>query len=139
MEWTDERVARLEELWSEGYTARQIAESLGSVTRNAVIGKANRMGLSKPTKSSLTRQRKRQEGARVRPTKEEEVLIVTPDSGVSILTLTTATCRWPIGHPGEENFFFCGAGTKSGQPYCEAHSRLAYQTPTPKVAKKRSA
>ena len=138
MEWTDERVARLKELWSEGYSARQIAEQLGGVTRNAVIGKANRMGLSKPTKSSITRQRKRQEGDRPRPT-AEEVVIVTPDSGVSILTLTTATCRWPIGHPGEENFFFCGARTKTGQPYCEAHSRLAYQAPTPKVAKKRTA
>ncbi len=138
MEWTDERVARLKELWAQGYSARQIAEELGGVTRNAVIGKANRMGLSKPTKSSITRQRKREEGERVRPVAEEAV-IVTPDSGVSILTLTTATCRWPIGHPGEEDFFFCGARTKPGQPYCEAHSRLAYQTPTPKEAKKRSA
>ena len=57
MEWTEERVAMLKELWTQGYSARQIAERLGDATRNAVIGKANRMGLSKPTKSSITRQR----------------------------------------------------------------------------------
>ncbi len=139
MEWTEERVAELKELWAQGYSARQIAEKLGGITRNAVIGKANRMGLSKPTKSSLTRQRKRQEGTERRRPVEEDVMVLTPDSGVSILTLTTATCRWPIGHPGEENFFFCGARAKSGQPYCDAHSRLAYQTPAPREAKKRSA
>ena len=61
MEWTEERVARLTELWTAGYSARQIAEQLGGVTRNAVIGKANRLGLSKPTKSSITRRRKREE------------------------------------------------------------------------------
>lgn len=134
MEWTEERVARLTELWTAGYSARQIAEQLGGVTRNAVIGKANRLGLSKPTKSSITRRRKREEDK-----SPPEEIIVGPEGGVSILTLTTATCRWPIGHPGEDNFFFCGARTKPGQPYCEAHSRLAYQVPTPKEAKKRTA
>jgi len=135
MEWTEERVQRLTELWTAGYSARQIAEMLGDVTRNAVIGKANRLGLSKPTKSSITRRRKREEGDQ----HEREEVVVGPEGGVSILTLTTSTCRWPIGHPGEENFFFCGARTKPGQPYCERHSRLAYQAPAAKDAKRRSA
>ena len=136
MEWTDERVQRLSELWTAGYSARRIAEILGDVTRNAVIGKANRLGLSKPTKSSITRRRKLEEDSE--KVREEEV-VVGPEGGVSILTLTTSSCRWPIGHPGEENFFFCGARTKPGQPYCEGHSRLAYQAPAAKDAKKRSA
>ena len=134
MEWTEERVARLTELWTAGYSARNIAEQLGGVTRNAVIGKANRLGLSKPTKSSITRRRKRE--ARETPPPEE--IVVGPEGGVSILTLTTSTCRWPLGHPGEETFRFCGARTKTGQPYCEAHCRMAYQAPS-KEAKKRSA
>ena len=133
MEWTDERAGKLRELWAAGYSAWQIADRLGSITRNAVIGKANRMGLSKPTKSSMTRQRKR----------EEDVLVVeeafeVPEGGVSILTLTHATCRWPIGHPGEENFYFCGARSKPGQPYCAHHARLAYQVPTSKEARRRA-
>jgi len=118
MEWTEERVARLTELWTAGYSARSIAEQLGGVTRNAVIG----------------RRRKREAGER--PVREE--IVLGPEGGVSILTLTTSTCRWPIGHPGEENFRFCGARTRPGQPYCEAHSRMAYQAPS-KEAKKRSA
>lgn len=134
MEWTEERVARLTELWTAGYSARSIADQLGDMTRNAVIGKANRLGLSKPTKSSLTRRRRREEGGR--PVREE--IAVGPEGGVSILTLTTSTCRWPLGHPGEENFRFCGARTKPSQPYCEAHSRMAYQAPA-KDARKRSA
>jgi GcrA cell cycle regulator len=135
MEWTEERVARLTELWTAGYSARSIAEILGSITRNAVIGKANRLGLSKPTKSSMTRARRRDEGE---PAPREEPVAAGPEGGVSILTLTTATCRWPLGHPGEEDFRFCGARTRAGQPYCETHSRMAYQAPS-KDARKRSA
>ncbi len=133
MEWTEERVERLSELWAAGWSARQIADRLGGITRNAVIGKANRLGLSKPTKSSMTRQRKREEEV---PVVEE--VFEAPEGGVSILTLTHATCRWPIGHPGEENFYFCGARSKTGQPYCEHHARLAYQVPTPKEARRRA-
>ncbi len=133
MEWTEERVEILRELLAAGYSSRQIADRLGGTTRNAVIGKANRMGLSKPTKSSMTRQRRQ----------EEDVVVVeevfdAPEGGVSILTLTHSTCRWPIGHPGDENFYFCGARTKQGQPYCERHGRMAYQVPTPKEARRRA-
>ncbi len=133
MEWTGERVEKLRELWSAGYSARQIADRLGGITRNAVIGKANRLGLSKPTKSSMTRQRKREEEV---PVVEE--VIEAPEGGVSILTLTHSTCRWPIGHPGEENFYFCGGRSKAGQPYCERHARMAYQTPTLREQRRRA-
>ena len=93
VDWADNRVALLSDLWQSGYSARQIAERLGEgVTRNAVIGKANRLGLSKPSKSSVTRQQRQKERA-------ENVLHLQPpiDEGATIFSLTASTCRWPIG------------------------------------------
>ena len=136
MEWTEERVALLTEFWTSGLWARQIAERLGSVTRNAVIGKANRLGLSQPTKSSVTRRKKREEQEQKQAT---VVVDPPPGEGVSILTLTNMSCRWPIGHPGEEDFRFCGARTIAGQPYCAGHAKLAYQPATAKESKRRTA
>lgn len=131
MEWTEERVARLRELWEEGLSARQIAEGLGGITRNAVIGKANRMGLSKPTKSSMTRKQNRQE---VKP-----VLAPPVTGGATILQLSSNSCRWPLGDPGDENFRYCGAPASQSAPYCEYHARLAYQPASSRDSKKRSA
>ena len=136
VDWTDERVAELSKLWQEGYSARQIAESLGEgITRNAVIGKANRLGLSKPSKSSVTRQQRQKERA-------EKVLQLQPpiDEGATIFSLTASTCRWPIGDPGDLDFHFCGANSNVGQPYCDYHAAMAYQPPKAKNAnRKRSA
>jgi len=128
VDWTEERVESLTRMWRDGYTARQIAEELGDgVTRNAVIGKANRLGLSKPTKSSVTRrQRKIERDKKVLP------LQAPTGEGVSIYTLTASTCRWPIGDPGDNDFHFCGANCTVGQPYCDYHAALAYQAPQPK-------
>lgn len=134
MDWTDARVEQLRELWVAGFSAREIAERLGDgATRNAVIGKANRLGLSKPTKSSITRRQKTEARAQ-----EMHVATQMPPGGATVLTLTTSSCRWPVGHPGEPHFHFCGAKTTPGQPYCEQHARLAYQAPQPRENRRRA-
>jgi GcrA cell cycle regulator len=97
VEWTEEKVELLTELWKEGQSARLIAEQLGDgVTRNAVIGKANRLGLSKPSKSSETRKQRTQEKIKTK--------LQAPEGGATILSLTGTTCRWPIGDPGDVDF-----------------------------------
>jgi len=155
MTWTDERVELLKKLWSEGLSASQIANELGGVTRNAVIGKVHRLSLSgraKPAGSSVPRPRRvRQAG----PTRSSSMRMLTQGNvalkmraeavpeprripleeivvpialRASILTLTDTTCKWPIGEPGTEDFHFCGHNPRGGSPYCEYHSRVAYQT-----------
>jgi len=129
MDWTPERVDLLTQMWRSGQSAREIAERLGGAcTRNAVIGKANRLGLSQPTRSSLTRRANRVQREQVAP--RPPLPAALPASGATILTLTTSACRWPLGDPGTPSFGFCGARALPGQPYCEAHARLAYQPPS---------
>lgn len=133
VDWSVDRVELLSKLWIAGYSARQIAERLGEgITRNAVIGKANRLGLSKPSKSSVTRQQRQRERA-------EKVLRLQPptDEGATIFSLTASTCRWPIGDPGDLDFHFCGAKSNGGQPYCEYHAARAYQPPKARNAHRR--
>ena len=104
MEWSEERVQQLKDMWSKGMTARQIAESLGEgVTRNAVIGKAHRIGLSQPSP------------AKIKP--KPAMVAMVSDRG----------CRWPIGHPGESGFHFCGSQAAPGRPYCTSHCSVAYR------------
>lgn len=154
MNWTDERVELLKKLWADGLSASQIAAELGGVTRNAVIGKVHRLGLSgraKAIASSTPRQRKPRPtpsaGSRpvvvgntalatvMRPMVEPEpVELPDPVANVipmaercTILDLTEFTCRWPVGEPGKSDFFYCGSRTKTGLPYCAYHARIAYQ------------
>ena len=215
MAWTDERVQRLRDLWAAGQSASQIAGDLGGVTRNAVIGKVHRLGLSgkdrtgtgaaaqavraaqmagkaasksagkparkaaskpaptstrKPTraksaprtrapiaKPATAPQRKVAPAARVRPPAPEPVSrartapsapripqavrdmagrpfqapqeAIRLDDGkfATVLTITDHMCKWPIGDPGAEDFRFCGRRTDPEEPYCTAHSRVAYQ------------
>lgn len=135
VDWSDERVDTLSRLWREGYTARQIAEKLGGeVTRNAVIGKANRLGLSKPSKSSVSRQQRRQQRDVTAPKLE-----APKGQRATIFTLTASTCRWPIGDPGDTDFHFCGAKCSSGQPYCDYHAAMAYQAPQPRSSRRGAA
>ena len=103
MEWTEERVATLKSLWQNGYSARQIAERLGGVTRNAVIGKAHRMGLS----------------SRPSPIKKTQKPAAP--------AVKERSCQWPIGHPGSDDFHFCGEAAEPGRPYCSAHCEVAYR------------
>ena len=152
MSWTDERVELLKKLWADGLSASQIANELGSVTRNAVIGKVHRLGLSgraKSLSSSAPRPRKPRAHSllRVRPQMrgntalalsyefdhepEQELIenIIPIGQRCSLLELTEDKCRWPIGDPGQPDFFFCGGKTTTGIPYCGYHARVAYQPP----------
>jgi GcrA cell cycle regulator len=155
MGWTDERVELLKKLWADGLSASQIAAELGGVTRNAVIGKVHRLGLSGRAKSSSSgaaRPRKaRAPGHMMRVSRpsmrgntalahaydhdvepEPELIenIIPLGQRRTLLELTEETCRWPIGDPGSTDFFFCGGNTLTSLPYCSYHSRVAYQPAT---------
>lgn len=210
MSWTDERVEVLKKMWAEGKSASQIAKELGSVTRNAVIGKVHRLGLSSRTSSDSSneapataeapattapataepargragqggaqgapRDSQRAEARRAEPTPEAAEPVVeepaeapAPASVValpgrrpivpagqplppqpsaheispealanvreveksarrlSLMELTERTCKWPIGDPATEEFWFCGLPVVAGKPYCEAHVSVAFQ------------
>jgi len=156
MAWTDERVEMLKKLWSEGLSASQIAGRLGGVTRNAVIGKVHRLGLSgRATTSRIKshRPRARLPAAQKRPAKSRfaqsgnpalralyqpeaepfmpsaEELVIPLAERKSIQTLTECSCRWPIGDPQHPEFHFCGRKKVPGLPYCEHHARRAFQPP----------
>lgn len=150
MGWSEERVALLRKLWTEGLSASQIAKQLGGVTRNAVIGKVHRLGLagratpSRPAKRPVRTARPRIVGPtapRMRlPSSVPHVVI--PDlepvrfadgKTATVLTLNESMCKYPIGDPTDASFAFCGRASACG-PYCQDHARLSYQ---PSQAKKR--
>jgi GcrA cell cycle regulator len=157
MSWTDERVDLLKRLWSEGLSASQIAGRLGSVTRNAVIGKVHRLGLSgRATTSRMKSHRPRTRMANVkRPVKSRFVqsgnpavralymdveAYVAPAEEIeiplaerkTIQTLGECSCRWPIGDPQTAEFHFCGRNKVPALPYCEVHARRAFQPVAPR-------
>jgi len=199
MSWTDERIDRLKELWSKGVTASQIADELGGVSRNAVIGKAHRLGLQarpSPVKPNEPAPAKAKAKAKApAPTAEKKVepapapkpaaqptpqaaapaapqqqpqqpRIVSVGPGgflrqgpgdqqapippapprrlvpakpspeiadkTSLLDLNEKICKWPIGHPGEPDFHFCGEPANPGFPYCVEHCGVAYQAQLPR-------
>ncbi len=150
--WSDDRVEQLKKLWESGLSASQIAAELGNVTRNAVIGKVHRLGLSgraKSPSSAAPRQRKprpAQHMMRVsRPVSRGNTAlahafeveleadpiahdnVVPMSQRLSLLELSEATCHWPVGDPSSADFFFCGGKALGGLPYCAHHSRVAYQ------------
>lgn len=150
--WTEERVEQLKKLWEAGLSASQIAAEIGNITRNAVIGKVHRLGLSgraKSPSSAAPRQRKARPASHMvrvsRPAMRGNTALaqafemeLAPDpvafdnvipmgQRCNLLELTEATCRWPIGDPGASDFFFCGGKPLTGLPYCPHHSRVAYQ------------
>ncbi len=149
--WSDDRTEQLKKLWEGGLSASQIAAELGNLTRNAVIGKIHRLGLSgraKVPSSAAPRRRKArpaQNAAFTRPQGRVATALATAfdvedlppisdyDSVVpmqqrlSLAGLNEATCHWPIGDPGTPEFFFCGGRSLTGLPYCAHHSRVAYQ------------
>jgi GcrA cell cycle regulator len=151
MNWTDERVETLKKLWGDGLSASQIAAELGGITRNAVIGKVHRLGLSGRAKSptaAAPRQRKPRATHMMRVSRpavrgntalapafeyeveaEPEVVenVVPIGQRRTLLELNEGTCRWPIGDPGATDFFFCGGPAHTAGPYCAYHSRIAYQ------------
>lgn len=153
MGWTDERVDRLKRLWLEGQSASQIAKDLGGVTRNAVIGKVHRLGLSgratpsqpsrptfkaaRPARPAASAPRRPLELVRPQPaavaaaepaTVEPEAVVHPEAPGsATVLTLGAHMCKWPIGDPAKDTFTFCGRRASDERPYCAEHARLAYQ------------
>lgn len=147
MGWTDERVELLKKLWADGLSASQIAAELGGITRNAVIGKVHRLGLSgraKSPSSASPRPRKTRPSGMLRvsrpamrgntalaydyePEPEPELIEIPVEQRKTLLQLNERTCRWPIGDPGSADFFFCGGEAANELPYCSYHSRVAYQ------------
>ena len=138
MSWTDEKVQKLKELWTKGHTASQIAEALGDTTRNAVIGKAHRLNLEAraPSKNSsqssttVNRSARRGSAPISRKAKFQSILLdknFEPENPKSLEELTDQTCKWPIGHPNEEKFYFCGRKPEGEFPYCKLHVLYAFQ------------
>jgi len=176
MSWTDERVDVLKSMWGEGKSASQIAKELGGVTRNAVIGKVHRLGLSNRA-STTTRPAAKEkpapkEAAEAKPVVEEQpakveetapvrILPIPPRKPIikagqplppqpsanevsaealanvkeveksarrlNLMELTERTCKWPVGDPATDDFWFCGHPVQQGKPYCEAHVAVAFQ------------
>ena len=138
MSWTRDREEKLKELWTKGHTASQIAAALGDTTRNAVIGKAHRLNLearapSKHSGASVSRENKqirRGPAPTSRKAKFQSILLdrnFEPENPKSLEELTDTTCKWPIGHPNEEKFYFCGRKPEGEFPYCKLHVLYAFQ------------
>ncbi len=155
MAWTEDRVEILSKLWADGLSASQIAKQLGGVTRNAVIGKVHRLGLSGRAKPSrpATRRAAKPAAARTAAVKPKarakpktpsipKIRSATQDAPLpapveakplpngefaTILTIRDHMCKWPIGDPGDNDFRFCGRKVKDSEPYCSAHCQVAYQ------------
>ena len=179
MSWTDERVELLKKMWTDGQSASQIAKELGGVTRNAVIGKVHRLGLSNrnggagatpaPKAEAKPKPAAKPEvkpaakpAAPVRPVPAAEQKPVAPtrrqiipagqplppqpsaneispealakvseiekkSKKLSLMELTERTCKWPVGDPATDDFWFCGLPVQQGKPYCEAHVGVAFQ------------
>jgi len=194
MQWTDERIEMLTKLWNEGLPASAIAKELGNATRNAVIGKVHRLGLSprvpeeteniedegadspqSEEKGTATGETTGGEEAQTvaetqtepsrsgpvgpkgkpivpadqplppRPSANE----VSPEALLSIqevekkarklnlMDLTERTCKWPVGDPATDDFWFCGLATAPGKPYCHAHANVAFQPMSPRRDRRR--
>ena len=144
MSWTPARESKLRELWKKGHTASQIAALIGGTTRNAVIGKANRLNLEARVvskKPSATPKTKAEPHAEIkqeklsRKARFKSLLLdknFEQENPKKLEELTDETCRWPIGHPYEKNFYFCGRKSMEKFSYCKLHVLYAFQ---PKNAK----
>ena len=144
MSWTPDREEKLRELWKKGYTASQIASMLGDTTRNAVIGKAHRLNLEARAISKKFQAKANNENNVKSEVKTQKLgrkarfrsLLLDknfePENPKKLEELTDETCRWPIGHPYEKKFYFCGRTSMEKFPYCKLHVLYAFQ---PKNAK----
>ena len=138
MSWTDEKVEKLKELWGKGNTASQIAEIIGGITRNAVIGKAHRLNLSAKIKTRAATSSESFDNAtdnknnKTRKGRNRfKSLIIEkdfePENPKQLEELDENSCKWPIGHPDEKSFYFCGRSSLKDFSYCKLHLLYAYQ------------
>ena len=139
MSWTEEKVSKLKELWGKGNTASQIAEIIGGISRNAVIGKAHRLNLSAKIKTRTATSNKNFDSnvevnnpqlKRGRKSRFKSLIIekdFEPENPKQLEELDESSCKWPIGHPDEKNFYFCGRSSLKDFSYCKLHLLYVYQ------------
>ena len=144
MSWTEERVAKLKELWGKGNTASQIAEIIGGISRNSVIGKAHRLNLSAKIKTRTatsnqnfnnSNQENSFKSRKGRKSKFKSLVIekdFEPENPKQLEELTDNDCKYPIGHPDEKDFYFCGRSSLKDFSYCKLHLLYSYQQKTSK-------
>jgi|TARA_B100000678_G_C18018169_1_gene425591 GcrA cell cycle regulator len=151
MSWTEEKVSKLKELWGSGKTANQIAEIIGGISRNAVIGKAHRLNLSSKIKtknysdginnrfSQIDNFEKNNKKIKKIPRSKFKSLLIEkdfePENPKQLEELNDNSCKWPIGHPNESSFYFCGRTSLKDFSYCKLHLLYAFQ---PKAKKEDS-
>ena len=139
MSWNEQKVDKLKELWGKGSTASQIAEIIGGISRNAVIGKAHRLNLSSKIKTRNTSSSQNFDNSsednsskqkQNKKSKFKSLLIdkdFEPENPKKLEELDESSCKWPVGHPEEESFYFCGRSSLKDFSYCKLHLLYAYQ------------
>ena len=139
MSWDEKKIEILRNEWGKGKTASQIAELIGGVSRNAVIGKAHRLNLSAKikTRSATSNQNfensideKNTKTKKFRRSKFKSLIIekdFEPENPKQLEELTDNNCKYPIGHPNEKNFYFCGRKSLKDFSYCKLHLLYAFQ------------
>ena len=139
MNWNEEKVNKLKELWGKGNTASQIAKIIGGISRNAVIGKAHRLNLSAKIKTRTATSNEDFESSQIeknnnpkrgRKSKFKSLIIekdFEPENPKQLEELDESSCKWPIGHPDEKSFYFCGRSSLKDFSYCKLHLLYAYQ------------